>query len=297
MQTLTASPTSTPSASSSFSPPPQSSGDNDEDDETGPSAAKKWGPIVGGVTGGIIFLVLLFFFLRRVFRRKKDSHSPSIVKHETTRAPTREGRRSEGSFLGLWTRDRDMKRQTEFIIDPKSFATPRPAPRPIRTSGPVSTAGGPGGPRGPSRLRKGTSSRLYVRNDVSDGESETTLVPPTRDGGDDSIQVHTRRPDAGTPRTPRTPRTARQDFSQPRSYSSHTLPSLYDPPTGAPTYRGTTYSGYTEGTAMTGGVSPTSDYPHTERYSRASSQGEYWSKQALPPLPTGQGGVGKNRKK
>ena len=209
-----------------------------------------------------------------------------------TRAPNREGRegrRSEGSFLGLWTRDRDMKRQTEFIIDPKSFATPRPAPRPIRTSGPVSTAGGP------SRLRRDTSSRLYVRNDVSDAESDSTLVPPARDGGDDSIQVQ--RPDAGTPRTPHTPRTARQDFSQPRPYSSHTLPSLYDPPTGAPTYRGTTYSGYTEGTAMTGGVSPTSDYRPTERYSRASSQGEYWSKQALPPLPTGQGGGGKNRKK
>ena len=232
-----------------------------------------------------------------------------------------------------------MKRETELITDPMSFATPRPAPKApgsvhlsknrdhdqsrFHDEAPMASAGLFGkGKKGKGMSKKGDKvkaagtkediqDKLRVRNggvaEGSEGEdSDTTLVVPprnfSRNNSDDSLSLssarfHPRSAQGNyTIATPRTPG-HHQDFSQPRPYSEiGTLPSLYEPPTGAPTFRGTMHSGYTDSTSA-GGIrpetllSPRSQYPGTERFSRSTmgkaegENGEYWSRQALPPLP------------
>lgn len=224
-----------------------------------------------------------------------------------------------------------MKRETELITDPMSFATPRPAPKAPAPESPYTPlAGGGQGAKGKGRLRKDnaknntSADRLQARNgaDIDDDlehDSDSTLVVPTqrsmsRNNSDDSIPDSMPLPSHDGKYAIATPRTPGQDFSQPRPYSEiGTLPSLYEPPTGAPTFRGTMHSGYTDSVHPDRPetlLSPRSHYLTTERYSRGSTigaalgsasalgreEGEYWSKQALPPIP-GDGNKNAQRRK
>jgi hypothetical protein len=237
-------------------------------------------------------------------------------------------------------RTRDHKRETDFITDPLSFADPRPAPKvpPVAQSARKRDTND-------SLAYTTTQQRLKARGTVYDSDDESELVsavmpgrklivsnagpdsdgsmtsPDTpkrphgvlKNGADHNAHpVHATRPAQGAHAGTIEPVTARQDFSQHRPYSeAATLPSLYDPPTGAPTYRGTMHTAWTgngtgnDETRPGTMLSPTSHYPPTNRDSRASTIGaalgsgrapmvgdeRYWSRQKLPPVPDGGGQV------
>lgn len=223
------------------------------------------------------------------------------------------------SMFGGSTRDREGagKRETELMADPLSFAAPRPAPKAPAI---VRTPKRPGS--NDSLTYVTTQQRLRRQGDdgdYSDVDSEFDAYTPrtVQTPYGRTLIVSNRNPDSDSsltsPDTPRPnkkslmkkgpPATPRQDFSQPRPYSeAGTLPSLYEPPTGAPTFRGTMHSGWTGDGMMSRPdtmLSPRSHYPATDRGSRVSTIGaalgsgrvpsgadeRYWSRQKLPPLP------------
>ncbi|KAK1923286.1 hypothetical protein DB88DRAFT_494496 [Papiliotrema laurentii] len=222
-------------------------------------------------------------------------------------------------------RDRDMKRQTEFITHPMSFSRPRPAPKPtgsiLRESvdGPTYTsstqrfhgrensfastpaASSLGDDEMDQRASRGVGGhRLIVQNaSIGTGTDTDESVSPAH------TPPGTLRPGASQVKLPSP---LRQDFSRPRPDSTaHTLPSLYEPPAGAPTFRETTYTSYSAATDNAHDRYSSSDRPETllslpsryaaaERHSTASTIGaalgsgrrtdqNFWSRQELPPVP------------
>lgn len=142
------------------------------------------------------------------------------------------------------------------MADPSSFATPRPAPR----------------APGPRKGYRTTSQRLQttVSDDSEEREYLSNLPPPP--SGNWGQAPGSSYAESPLPLTAPTTATASQDFSRPpRSplrprYESttQTLPSLYDPPTGAERFDGSQY-GTIRYTGRSEDFSPTSRYPATER--------------------------------
>jgi hypothetical protein len=217
-------------------------------------------------------------------KKRKESELP-VIKYKDPERPTKSRGASIMNLFGGYAsprggRDRDMKRETELITDPMSFAMPRPAPK------------------APGEPTYSTTQQRLRNKSMSDSDSERAVtMRPGRtlivsNATDDDISS----PDT-PPRNPAkafSPKTPSQDFSQPRPFSdAYTLPSLYEPPTGAPTFRGTTYSVQTDETRPETLMSPTSRYPATDRGSTIGAalgsgrkaDGDYWSRQELPPIP------------
>lgn len=239
------------------------------------------------------------------------------------------GAKPRGSMMGGERSTRGKRRETDLITDPLAFTTPRQAPK---TPGDVNSmrytttqsrirdrmsSDSDGSsifdPRRnlPSHQNLGSRSELIVDMDEDDSLSSGR----TGLGGGAKAQYER----AGESSARRIAPSRSQDFTQPRPFSEvRTLPSLYDPPTGAARY--TVTSQYTEGTPDGRGrellgstimsspmpLSPESRYPGTERGDRASrmSRGtigealgsgrgrdreseQFWSRQKLPPLPRG----------
>lgn len=263
--------------------------------------------------------------------------------HQSDRDAARSRATSFFSMFGGYAspRGRDQKRETDLMADPLSFADPRPAPKV-----PVAKYASRKRDTDDNLAYTTTQQRLKAgRTTIYDSDDESEIVSAVMPGR--TLIVSNAGPESeGSPSSPDTPPqrrgvlkngtaqskaraggasrlaqavrsndaepiTARQDFSQPRPYSdAATLPSLYDPPTGAPTYRGTMHTGWTgDETRPSTIVSPNSHYPATNRDSRASTIGaalgggraprvgdeRYWSSQKLPPVP-GEGGHGEGGK-
>ena len=171
------------------------------------------------------------------------------------------------------------KRGTELIADPRSFSAPRPAPR------------------APSRYtitsrRSGASN--YTPGMESRASMDSRMITPHRPPGLEVLEsTEDEYEESET-----------QDFSRPskdfsRPYSSadmRTLPSLYDPPTGAERY-----------TATSEMISPRSRYPPSERGRESvgaalgsgvgaggrvrdlkrESEERYYARMDMPALPRG----------
>ena len=298
---------------------------------------------MGGIAGGIVALVLLIFLIRHYSQKRKakaGGERTEIVRYHDKSDQRPAARSRATSFFSMFGgyasprggRARDYKRETEFITDPLSFADPRPAPKV-----PVVPQASRKRDTNDSLAYTTTQQRLKPRGTAYDSDDESKLVSAVMPGrtlivsnagpdSDSSLTSPDTPPRRGVlknaaparakgtegarrPQAPPSaePVTAGQDFSQPRPYSdAATLPSLYDPPTGAPPYRGTMHTAWTHDTRPSTMVSPTSHYPPTNRDSRASTIGaalgsgrapmegdeRYWSRQKLPPVPgEGEGGA------
>ncbi|WRT70906.1 uncharacterized protein IL334_007905 [Kwoniella shivajii] len=258
--------TSSTSSTNTTSSNPTSS-DQGENGETA------WGPIIGGVAGGIVFLVLIFLLIRWFTTRnssgsKKPRHTlPKRIPYPYPPDGTRtdKGKAGEGqgdSFLEMLEsnsrkpfsmsskktqnqnqnqRDELLKRRTaELMSNPKAFADPRTAPLPFtpfsrQRSDPPAT---------PKRTttKKGmgytTTSQRLSGKPISLTASEMNMTQPNYQGGSVKQHQQARGRDSYHSESENHPS---MDFSElptrPTSEISSILPSLYEPKTGAKTYR------------------------------------------------------------
>ncbi|WVQ78725.1 hypothetical protein IAT38_000812 [Cryptococcus sp. DSM 104549] len=233
-------------------------------------SSNKWGPIVGGVLGGIAGLVLLLLFFRWFKRRHStlpNPYSPSSPasspgkKKQKKKArvpypyPRAESIQPGRSFLDMLVgpKGEEGSRNTELLNDPEAFADPRPAPRaPIKSRSMLrswqttsqrlaeepSTASSDDSLGKEERTgwkgaflssERGSTKPTYTTTTQRLAQQRDTLTPSELDSRASSISPL---PPAHLAPTP--------DFSQPpslhRASANPTLPSLYEPPTGAPAW-------------------------------------------------------------
>ena len=225
----------------------------------------KYGPIVGGIVGGIIFLVL-FILLIRYFHRRSGNTQSSHQAHLTKSSPRGRSQSILGMF-GMAESRNNSRRVTELMSDPRSFASPRPAPRAPPHSSYVTTT---------ERLRGRPVSEEEMSDLMTDGLGKDYLRGPPVTS--DSILLvrqsgleYGEPPESGNPPDKVSfvdsplPITASQDFSRPPTRgisTTQTLPSLYDVSTAVPRYN-----------ADSELFSPASRYPITERPESGSTVG------------------------
>ncbi|ORX40878.1 hypothetical protein BD324DRAFT_26100 [Kockovaella imperatae] len=288
--TVTRTPTSTSPSSLTRSSSPSASATDASNDA--PSSRTKWGSIIGGVVGGILAVILIFFLWRRHVRQKRQRDKEDLViRYAPPKTSSSRGQSlltffGAAGFLDRSEKEKDAKRVTELMNDPKSFRSPRPAPKApsiddwrytttqdrmrARKADSDDSLSGQSGMSARQVLLEIHQSPIPTPGYSTDGRllvHESQYDDDPLEGEDHQESNRGAWAGGSGPNAPLS-----TDFSQPRPFSAsdvQTLPSLYEPQTGA--------TRFTNTSLLTGDatqMSPDSRYPATEAGRGGSMIGE-----------------------